>query len=235
MPPRSFPFSRTGQYEDRNQPHSKRACTVNNGASALYSPGRPIEGDQEAITLSTDLAASTAGNCEADSRVVAVDGSAPASIARGRCLLRRAHNIREQHRSEHAVGFGRRTDAVQKLAISSKASSAFASQGKWSAPGNSTNFDPGMCSAIYRALRTSTVGILGGMQDQRRHADGRQDGSDVYLAQHIDNHLGCPRTGAQTKIPRPPLAVGRIASHRGRALLDSDGGAPISACRFRPR
>jgi phage terminase small subunit len=38
-----------------------------------------------------------------------------------------------------------------------------------------------------------------------------------------------------TKIPRPPLAVGRIASHRGRALLDSDGGAPISACRFRPR
>src|SRR5258705_1368022 len=93
----------------------ERARSVDYRAGTLHTPGWPVEGGKEAITLGADLAASAAGNRQADSGIVAVEQIVPAPITQSRCLFGRAHNVVEKHCGEHAVRLGHGTRAGQEL------------------------------------------------------------------------------------------------------------------------
>src|SRR5581483_8469844 len=68
---------------------------------------RPVEGREEAVAGRVELAAAVPGELLPHERMVPLDELAPASVPQLDRLRRRADDVGEEDRGEHAVGLGR--------------------------------------------------------------------------------------------------------------------------------
>ena len=136
-----------------------------------------VESRQEAVAGRVDLAAAEALRARArTSAWCASSRSPPAPVAELAARSRRAHDVGEQHRRQHPVGLRTGRTPVRNSSISSRIASLSPTHGRWSRPGSSTSFAPGMRSAMYRPRSTVDRPVAGAVEDQRGHTDRRQDG-----------------------------------------------------------
>jgi hypothetical protein len=127
---------------------SERLDRIRDGAGALHSTGRPIEGGEEAVAGGVDLAPAETNEIAPYRGVMVVQKFVPAPVAQVGCLFGGANNVGEEHRGKYAVRLVNRADAGEEFGLSSTTISASASHGRWSALGSSMYFAPGIRSAM---------------------------------------------------------------------------------------
>ena len=71
--------------------------------------------------------------------------------------------------------------------------------------------------------------VVGAVQHQRRHADRRQDVTDVDLGVHLGQRQHRSGAGAHPQVGAPPVAERRVVGPARRADLDPDRAAPAGA------
>ena len=76
------------------------------GGGGLDGPRGPIECREEPVPGRVELAAMESGELATDDRVMALEQLTPGGVSEPRRELRRAHDVGEQDRREHALGGG---------------------------------------------------------------------------------------------------------------------------------
>ena len=94
---------------------TQRGDALDDVGRAADRPGRAVEGRQKAIAVGLDLVAAPARQPGADQLIVVLELPAPALVADPRQQLRRADDVSEQNRRQHAVDRRRRAPAGQEL------------------------------------------------------------------------------------------------------------------------
>ena len=89
---------------------------VDRGVGAADRARRPVEAREEPVARGVDLAPAKALELAPNRGVVSLQQLAPAPVAELGRPLRRADDVGEEHRREHAVGLGRLAHAGQELA-----------------------------------------------------------------------------------------------------------------------
>ena len=79
------------------------------------------------------------------------------------------------------------------------------------------------------ALLDLQAEVAAAVDDERRHADGRQHVAHVDLGVHLRQRHGRAGARAHAQVGRPPIAELPGRSRRARrALLDADRAAPVA-------
>src|SRR2546426_2071079 len=127
-------------------------------------------------------------------------------------------------RSRSASGAGR--IPVRNSSISSRIASWSPTQGRWSSPGSSTNFAPGIRVAIATLLDVR-VQIAGPMKNKGRDPDGRQDVPHIDFSIHAGQGEGRARAGGHAQVRRKPAPESFVAGDAWSEVREIHVAAPV--------
>jgi len=121
---------------------------VADGAGATDRARGAIEDREEAVARTIDLPPAERLEVPAGHADIPVQELPPAAVTNRRRTLGRAHDVREEHRDEHAIWFGAGSRAGDEfLGLVDQKVHGFLIEGLESSPGSSTCLAPGMCCA----------------------------------------------------------------------------------------
>src|SRR5213594_1924706 len=99
----------------RPQLEAERMDCVADGAGAADGPGGAVEDGEEAVARHVDFSPAKAFELPPGHADVSIENLPPASVTHRGRPLRRAHDVGEHHRDEHAIRIGARSSAGDEL------------------------------------------------------------------------------------------------------------------------
>ena len=117
------------------------------GAGASYGARRTVEDCERTISDHVNLAPSEPLCLFVYVRTQTMDKFLPAFFSESFGVLLRVNDSREEHCGEHSIRLKRVAHARHNSSTSSRIASWSPTKGRWSWPGNSTYFAPGILSA----------------------------------------------------------------------------------------
>ena len=150
----------------------------------------------------------------------------PPSIAERCRVLRRSHDVREEHRGQHAVRLVRLAHAGEELLhLRQQPVGIFREEQVVAAH----ELHVLRAWNVFREIATvldAREGIARAMQDQGRHADCRQDRPGVGVERAAQKRDGGPGTGRESLVPRPPIAHRLVVGLARHQCFERDTFAP---------
>src|SRR6516164_782951 len=192
---------------------------------ATHSPRRAVERREEAIAQLFHLSAAEPPDLLAYCRVMAVEQHTPLAVAELGGALRRVDDVGEHDRRQHAIDLDLAARAGEKF-LDFVGDSIGNLQKTMVISGQLDVFRAGNVLSQIAAGLDVAARVAGSMHDERRHADRRQDRTDINLGVHTSQRDRCRRAGARP-LPAGPMAtevvVGRLTRHEE---FDRSTGSP---------
>ena len=201
---------------------------IADGLRAAHGARRPIECGEEPITRRVELAAAESGQLTTRDSVVGTEHVTPLAVTERGGSLGRTDDVREQHGGQDAVDVDGAPRARQKLLESVQHGVGVAH------PGNVVHAGKHRQSRIRNVFGEITRlldahdAVARPVQDEGRHAHGREYVADVDLLVHFHHGHGRAGTGGQPAVGRRPLQVARVVggARRPQISIDSAGLGP---------
>ena len=210
------------QAETRGGVHASRVGA--DGAGAADGAGRAVEHHVHAAVLDAHRASAEARRMLGHEIAKAFDGRGCGRFARPAPL---GFHIAAQDRHEHAIGIDRRTCRREKALDLFEQRVLIADKREVIVAGELDVARVGDEARDVAPFLRQQGAIAAAVQDQRGHADRRQDAAHVDFRVHLRQRDRGRRAGAHAQERRPPLAKRGIVGHARRPLLHADRAAPV--------
>src|SRR5262249_26067496 len=166
-----------------------------------------VEGGKEAVAGRVDLASAESRQLASRRRVVLAQHVAPAPIAERERTFRRADDVGEQDRREHAIGFGR-TNAGEELLDLVDDRGAVAYRRDVVLPGQLDELRAGDVLGHVAGVPDPRDAVADTMDDERRDANGGKHVTNVDLGRESQDRLRRARARRHPAILREEAPAG---------------------------
>ena len=200
---------------------------IRQGQRAADGAGRAVEDGQEPVAGGADLASGVARQLIAYPGVMSVEHVGPGGVGELGGALGGAHDVREQHGREHPVGLGLGPCPGQEFLDLAEDRIRVADPGKMVVPVELDDRRPRDALGHEPAGLDRDGPIARSVEDQGRHANGREDGSDVDLGVHPGQGENGSGAGTHADVAGPVLAEPSIAEPARRSNVEADRPTPI--------